>query len=324
MKRILITGAAGYLGQSIGRFLHRSGYQIIGIDNYSTSSKPTDSPFEILEVDLTDLESTLEKLQPLSSFEGVLHFAAKALVEESFREPAEYYRNNLLSTINIAEACRILGVKNIVHSSSCAVYGSPVGPLNEEHPLSPISPYGASKKLSEEILRDFAQNYSLNVLALRYFNPAGALKKEGFGERHEPETHLLPRTVEAALTGQSLKIFGSSHPTPDGTCVRDYIHVEDLALAHQKALEHLMSGRAKGFLALNVGTGRGVSVFEMVQAVEQVLKISVPVEKVAARTGDPASLTADVSRFKDVFGWLPELKINDMVQDHWDFVKTFR
>lgn len=323
MKRILISGAAGYLGRSTALYFLQKGYSVIGIDNFSSSSEPASSPFEMIRQDLRDFDTTLNKLKKQAAFDGIIHFAAKALVPESFQHPREYFENNLQSTLTLLESAQLLKIPTFVHSSTCAVYGIPKAvPISEATVLAPISPYGESKRGAEQMVAQYASLGVFKSLALRYFNPAGALKNSDFGECHNPETHLIPRLIEASAKGKAIEVFGRDYPTPDGTCIRDYIHVEDLCSAHQRALESLFDNKCPSFQCLNVGTGKGTSVLEAIRTVETVCKKPIETIWSERRVGDPPELVADVAKFKALFGWVPTKTLVEMVEDQWAFYRS--
>lgn len=254
---------------------------------------------------------------------AVLHFAASAYVDESVRDPAAYYRNNVGGTINLLDAMRRHGVDTIVFSSTCATYGVPHRlPIDECHPQQPISPYGHTKLVVERILAAYAEAYGLRWSALRYFNAAGADPAGDLGEEHDPETHLVPSALLAAMGRRPpLPVYGSDYPTPDGTAVRDYVHVSDLASAHVAALRHLLDGGPS--TALNLGTGAGHSVREVIGAVERVTGLTVPVAARARRAGDPAALVADASRARSLLAWAPvHSGLDDIVASAWQWFQS--
>ena len=306
MKRILVTGAAGYIGSHTCKALRQAGFEPIGIDNMERSGVHS-LPWAICErVDIRDT-ATLAHLIERHAPVAVIHFAAYAYVGESVASPALYYGNNTLGTFWLLEALRAAGVDKIVFSSTCATYGVPEHiPITEDHPQHPINPYGASKLMVERMLGDYDRAYGLRFAALRYFNAAGADLDLEIGECHEPETHAIPLAIQAALGERlSFEIYGTDYPTADGTAVRDYIHVWDLARAHVLALEYLLSGGDS--VALNLGTGKGISVRELVSTVESVTARSVPVRLTARRDGDPPVLVADPRKAARMLGWRAEI-----------------
>lgn len=320
--RVLITGGAGYLGRITAEIFSRQGYDPILVDNFSTSKKPKDCRFPLYEVDLVDLEATRAAWKKAGPCVGVVHFAARALVPESCEKPELYLRNNLFATLNAAQASVEYDVGCFVHSSSCAVYGIPTKvPIREDHPPSPITPYGNSKFLGERILDDLAKYRGLKVLNLRYFNPSGALDGGKLGEAHDPETHLIPNVVKAVREGKPLFLHGVEYPTPDGSCVRDFIHVEDLAEAHVAAMKFLERAEKGSSQPMNLGTGKGSSVKEIIAAAERVLGKKVPFEIKPPRPGDPPELVADPSRAQKLLGWRTKRSLDDMIGSHFAWME---
>lgn len=295
---ILVSGGCGYIGSATARWLRAQGHEVFVLDNLSEGHRAAwDGPFA--ELELLDREAVADFLAG-RRFDGVIHFAARCYVGESVRQPLRYWRANVVPVLNLCEA--LPGVP-FVFSSTCAVYGEPRQErLDETHPQGPINPYGATKQAAERVLADRATAGQGPYAALRYFNAAGAAADGSHGEDHEPETHLIPLAVRAAL-GQAppLTIFGTDWDTPDGTCIRDYIHVEDLAAAHLAALERLRAGRGSG--AWNLGTGRGASVREVVDAVAAAVGGPVPVVEGERRAGDPARLVANPALAERELGW---------------------
>ena len=303
--RVLVTGGAGYIGSHTCKALERRGHLPITFDNLSRGHAWAVRFGPLEEGDLQD-RSALEDVMRRHQVEAVLHFAAFALVGESVLDPAMYYRNNLVGSLNLIEAMCAAGVKDLVVSSTCATYGVPDTPtIAEDHPQRPINPYGRSKLMVERMLSDFASSHSLRSVCLRYFNAAGADAEGELGEEHDPETHLIPNVMLAALgRSPSLKVFGEDYPTPDGTCLRDYVHVSDLATAHISALEKLVEG-APLRPAYNLGTGQGLSVRQIIQGVERVSGRSVPLEFSARRPGDPPRLVAQAVLALTDLDWQP-------------------
>lgn len=303
-SRILVTGGAGFIGSHTCKLLARRGYEPVTYDNLSTGHRDLVrfGPFE--QGDILDQERLLEALKRWRP-EAVIHFAASAYVGESVVAPDKYYRNNVVGLLSLLDTLRKAGVDKVVFSSSCAVYGVPDRlPISESCPTHPLSPYGETKLMGERILRDYDTAFGMRHVALRYFNAAGADGDGELSERHDPETHLIPRALMAA-TGriERLEVFGDDYDTPDGTCVRDYIHVEDLADGHIRALKYLAEGKPS--LQVNLGTGRGTSIKEIFAAIERVTNRKVPVKFVARRPGDPALLYADASLVRKVFDFTP-------------------
>lgn len=304
-KHILVTGGAGYIGSHTCKALARAGYTPVVLDNLVYGHQWAVKWGPLAQGDIRDadfVDAVLEQFKPLA----VMHFAAYAYVGESVTDPGKYYDNNVGGTITLLEAMRRAGCGNIVFSSTCATYGEPVAsPMDETHPQNPINPYGRSKLMIENMLADYGTAYGLSHLSLRYFNAAGADPDGELGEDHDPETHLVPLAIDAALGKRPpLKVFGTDYPTPDGTCIRDYIHVTDLAGAHVLALEHLRGAGASGML--NLGTGSGNSVLEVLGAVKRAGGVAVPWESAPRREGDPQALVASAGRAAEVLGWAPQ------------------
>lgn len=303
-ETILVTGGAGYIGSHTVRLLASQGRRIVVLDNlvFGHRAAIVDPGVELVVGDVGDRE-LVARLFAEHRFGAVVHFAAFAYVGESVTDPLKYYRNNTAEPIALLEVMRDFACKVFVFSSTCATYGVPeVVPITEEAPQSPINPYGHSKLMVERILTDCGQAWGLRSACLRYFNACGASSDALIGEDHNPETHLIPRVLMAA-SGEiaHIEVFGTDYPTPDGTCVRDYIHVEDLAEAHARALDHLAGGG--GSFRCNLGTGIGVSVKEIIAAAEAVTGRVVPVKYGARRPGDPAMLVADPSLAERLLGW---------------------
>ena len=314
-RRVLVTGGAGYIGSHCCKALARAGAEVVVYDNLSRGHADAVKWGPLVEGDLRD-RATLEAALRAHRIEAVIHFAALAYVGESVGAPEAYYDNNLGGMIALLEVMEAVGVGRIVFSSSCATYGTPAQlPITEDMVQAPINPYGRTKLACEWMLRDAAVAHGIDFAALRYFNAAGADPEGEIGERHDPETHLIPLALMAA-SGEAgpLRIFGTDYPTPDGTCIRDYIHVDDLAEAHLRALDHLAAGR--GSVALNLGTGRGSSVREVIAAVERVTGRPVPVIAEARRAGDPAELTADPSKARETLGFAARYTDLDQIVAH--------
>ncbi|MDX0678941.1 UDP-glucose 4-epimerase GalE [Sinorhizobium medicae] len=302
--RILVTGGAGYIGSHTAKLLRLEGIEPIVYDNLTTGNRSAVrwGPFVLGDIlDGNHLVEVLEYHRP----DAVIHFAASAYVGESVADPAKYYNNNVRGTLSLLDACRRTGVDKVIFSSSCATYGVPaVLPIHETTPQDPINPYGKTKLMAEHMLADYAAAFKLNYVALRYFNACGADPEGDLGEWHDPETHLIPRALMAAAgTILHLEVFGEDYDTPDGTCVRDYIHVSDLASAHVLAYRHLAKGGEN--LAINVGTGRGFSIREVLRAIVEVTGRDVPVVFRRRRFGDPPTLYADGGLACRTLGFLP-------------------
>lgn len=318
-QSVLVTGGAGYIGSHTVRLLASQGYKVVVLDNlvFGHRQAIVDEGVELVVGDIGDKE-LIAGLFDRHGFAAVIHFAAYAYVGESVTNPLKYYRNNTCAPLALLEVMQEKGCKSFVFSSTCATYGVPASiPIVESNPQDPINPYGRSKLMLEWILRDCDTAWGLKTASLRYFNASGSSEDGKIGEDHNPETHLIPRVL-MAVTGEisHLDVFGTDYPTPDGTCIRDYIHVDDLASAHAAALSHLASGGAS--VACNLGTGVGVSVKEIISAVEQVTGRQVPVKYSPRRAGDPPQLLADPSFAKQTLGWEAVHKdVRDMVRSAW-------
>ena len=316
---VLVAGGAGYIGSHTVRLLEERGVPAVVFDNLSTGHRAAVGASPLVVADLGDREALAHVFREHEP-RAVIHFAAKAFVGESVEHPSKYYRENVVYTWNLLEEMRAAGVNEIVFSSTCATYGEPVEvPITEDHPQLPISPYGRTKLHMEHMMQDYAAAYGLNYAALRYFNAAGAARDGSLGEDHDPETHLIPLVLQVAL-GQraSIKMFGDDWETPDGTCVRDYIHVEDLADAHLRALARMQTGG--GPLACNLGTGDGFSVKQVIDVARGVTGHAIPAEVAPRRAGDPAVLMSGGTRAADVLGWRPARSaLEDILADAWAF-----
>ena len=319
---VLVTGGAGYIGSHTVRLLASLGRKVVVLDNlvYGHREAIVDDGVELVEGGVGD-KALLRDLFKKHGFGSVVHFAAYAYVGESVTDPLKYYRNNTAEPLTLLEVMQEFGCKSFVFSSTCATYGVPEAiPISESNPQNPINPYGRSKLMLEWVLADCDRAWGLKSACLRYFNASGSSEDGLIGEDHDPETHLIPRVLMAA-TGEisHVDVFGTDYPTPDGTGVRDYIHVADLATAHAKALDHLAGGGDS--VQCNLGTGVGVSVKEIISAVEEITGKTVPVEYGPRRAGDPPELLADPSHAKEVLGWVAEHRdVRDMVRTAWAWV----
>ena len=313
--RVLVTGGAGYIGSHAARALARRGHEVLIYDDLSTGHRDMARGFDLIEGSVGDVS----RLAPaLSKVDAVMHFAAKSLVPESVRDPRKYYENNVRDGLVLLNTCIENGVRKFIFSSTAAVYGNPEKtPIVETSPKQPVNPYGFSKLAFEGALQSYDSAYALRFATLRYFNAAGADPAGDIGELHEPETHLIPNALKAAVGDGELAIFGTDYPTPDGTCVRDYIHVTDLADAHVLALEYLKDGGRSEIL--NLGTGKGSSVQEVVTTVEKVVGRPLPRRIAGRREGDPPVLLADPSRAEKLLGWKAKQSLQDMVATSWNF-----
>jgi UDP-glucose 4-epimerase len=314
--RILIVGGAGYIGSHAVRALLGAGHDVRVFDNLVYGHAEAVPEGLLVRGDLADRDALERALKDQRS-EAVMHFAAYASVPESVSDPARYYRNNLIGTLNLLDAMRAAGVGRIVFSSTCAVYGVPGSvPIHEDCPTKPINPYGFTKRAMEVALGDYASAYGLGFTVLRYFNACGAAADGTIGEHHKPETHLIPIALQVALgQRQSISIFGTDYPTPDGTCIRDYIHVDDLADAHIRALLRLELGKG---MVYNVGTGKGMSVRQVVEAARRVTGRAIPVLEQPRRAGDPPELVAEGNAIRRDLGWSPRYtEIEAIVETAW-------
>jgi len=316
---ILVVGGAGYVGSHTNKLLNNKGYQTIVFDNLSCGHREFVKWGEFILGDLSNREQIRDSFKKYQ-IEAVMHFSAYASVEESITHPSKYYNNNVINTISLLDIMREFGTNFLIFSSSCAIYGEPKEiPIKETHPKNPINPYGKSKFLIEEILKDYDKAYGLKYISLRYFNAAGADPEGEIGEKHNPETHLIPRTIFAALgEKENIKIFGTDYPTKDKTCIRDYIHVTDLADAHIKALEYLKKNQKSDIF--NLGNGSGYSVKEVIETVKKVSKKDFKIVEAERREGDPPVLIADSQKAKEVLGWDTQYPdIGTIVNTAWEW-----
>jgi UDP-glucose 4-epimerase len=313
--KLLVTGGAGYIGSHVVRHLVEAGHQVVVFDNLSTGHRQAVGKAELIVADLED-RATLRSVFDTHGFDGVLHFAAHIVVPESVANPIKYYSNNTRNTLNLLQVCAEAGTRFFVFSSTAAVYGIPETPsVAEDAPLDPINPYGASKMMSERMLMDLGAASELRYVSLRYFNVAGADPERRMGQATPDATHLIKVACQAAL-GQrdGITVFGTDYDTPDGTCIRDYIHVEDLAAAHVRALDYLQGGGTSQ--VLNCGYGRGYSVLEVLDAVKRASGVDFPVHLGARREGDPPALTADATRIRQILDWQPRYDNLDLIVQH--------
>jgi UDP-glucose 4-epimerase len=318
-KNILITGGAGYIGSHTVKLLHQKGFQLVVLDNlvYGHPESILSNDIILVNGNVGD-QALLRSLFDQYQFEAVLHFAAYAYVGESVSQPSKYYHNNLIEPIKMLDVMIEKNCRNFIFSSTCATYGNPVYvPMDEKHPQAPINPYGSSKYMLELVAKDYQKAYGLNYVFLRYFNASGASEDGLIGEDHNPETHLIPLIIEAALGMRPhVTVFGTDYDTHDGSCIRDYVHVEDLATAHLAALNYLLD--KKGSAICNLGTGKGYTVKEVIQAVETVSGKKVPVLLGDRRAGDPPSLLANAEEAKRILHWEAKYKdIQEIVQSAW-------
>ncbi|MFN7728747.1 MAG: UDP-glucose 4-epimerase GalE [Bdellovibrio sp.] len=321
-KAVLVTGGAGYIGSHTCAVLASQGYQPIVLDNLVYGHREAVKWGPLFEGSISDSKLVGDILQKYK-IESVLHFAAYAYVGESVLDPLKYYQNNVSETIVLLQTLVQHKISRFVFSSTCATYGDPkMLPIDEMHPQVPINPYGASKLMVERVLQDLAVAKKLNSVALRYFNAAGACPEYDLGEDHDPETHLIPLVLKSMLPGGSkIKVFGDDYPTRDGSCLRDYIHVFDLATAHVKALEHLETS-GKAWDVFNLGTGSGHSTLEVIAAASKVVGTEIPFDRAPRRAGDPAELVADSAKALAKLGWKPERSdLQTILSSAWAYHK---
>ena len=311
-----MTGGAGYIGSHACKALARAGYRVVVYDNFSAGHRAAVRFGDLVEGDVGDVAAVRAAIRR-HGISAVMHFAAFLDVGESVRNPARYYRNNVVGTLGLLEAMVAESVSMLVFSSTCATYGEPVEtPITEQHPQRPINSYGHSKLAIEQALPHFARAYGLRWTALRYFNAAGADPDGELGEDHAPEIHVIPRALQSTTDGPGLQVFGDDYPTPDGTCLRDYIHVSDLADAHVKALQSLAAGGPSG--AFNLGTGQPQSVRDVIRSVERVTGRAVPWTLGPRRPGDPAVLFASADKARAELGWTPRFTaLDEIVATAW-------
>lgn len=321
--RIFVTGGAGYIGSHIVKALGEAGHEVLVYDNLSTGHEWALLHGTLVKGDLAD-EALLERTVQGFSPEAVIHFAAFIQVEESVREPLKYYRNNVANSLTLLDVLRRNGVNNFVYSSTAAVYGQPDKvPIEETTPLNPINPYGATKVMVERVLSEMSAADDFRYIALRYFNVAGADAQCRIGQAYKDATHLITRALKTA-NGEfkKLMVFGTDYPTPDGTCIRDYIHVDDLAQAHIRALEYIVKTKKSDIM--NCGYGRGFSVKEVVQAAKKVTGIDFPVEETGRRAGDPPALMANSMKLQNLTGWKPQYDdLEFIIKTAWEWERAY-
>jgi UDP-glucose 4-epimerase len=318
-KNILVAGGAGYIGSHMVLALLEKGYNPVTYDNLSEGHKDAVHGGILIEGDLADSEK-LKEVFASYDIAAVMHFAGSCYVGESMTNPRKYYENNVINTYNLINAMQEANISSFIFSSSCAVYGIPAeNPITEGHPQNPINTYGNTKLITEKILHDYARAYNFDSISLRYFNAAGADPEGRTGERHEPETHLIPNVIAAALgINDAVKIFGKDYDTPDGTCIRDYIHVSDLAQAHLLALEKLLTGYRTDYF--NLGNGSGYSNQEVVETVKKVSGKQFKVEMVSRRAGDPPVLVGSSAKVKKELGWKPQYsELDKIIETAWNW-----
>ena len=331
MSAVLVVGGAGYVGSHMVKLLLERGHSTFVFDNLSHGHRDAVGKARLIEADLLD-PAGLRRVFADHKFDAVMHYAALCYVGESVQKPREYYRANVIGTLNLLDAMLEARVDKLVFSSTCATYGEPVEvPITEAHPQRPINPYGASKLAVERILLDYARAYGLNSTSLRYFNAAGCDPEGRIGERHEPETHLIPLALQecrrvraggdAAQT--ALVVHGNDYPTPDGTCVRDYVHVDDLAQAHLAAMEKMTGGELQGAHQYNLGIGTGFSVLQVIESAKRVTGIPIRFRISGRRPGDPATLVADASMARRALHWDPRYRsLDEIVATAWKWFQA--
>lgn len=313
----MVVGGAGYVGSHMCKMLAESGHEVVVFDNLSTGHYAAVKWGELFHSPLSDV-AAIDGLFRKRNFDAVMHFAANSIVADSVSDPLKYYQNNVAETISLLESMRRNDVRKFVFSSTAAIFGEPLQKLiDESHPHQPINPYGRSKLMVEQILADSVCAGHFDVVSLRYFNAAGADGSGLIGESHNPETHLIPKILRKAAGEQiDVKVFGVDYPTEDGTCIRDYIHVNDLCSAHLKALEFL--GYERGFHTFNLGNGRGYSVKQIITAVEEVVGFKIPLPVCERRLGDPAVLVASSARALQLLGWTPQRPdVREIIESAW-------
>jgi UDP-arabinose 4-epimerase len=317
-KTVFVTGGAGYVGSHCAKAFANAGWTVITYDNLSRGHRDLVKWGDLIEGDILDrasLSAALEQVRP----DAVAHFAAYAYVAESMTQPAVYYRNNVVGTMNLLDAMIKADVRQMVFSSSCATYGISDEIITEDTPQNPINPYGETKKICEKMIRDYGTAHDLRSVILRYFNAAGCDPDGETGERHDPEPHVIPLAIRGAMDGTfTFNILGGDYDTPDGTCVRDYIHVSDLADAHERALDYLSGGGVSEIF--NLGTGQGSSVMQLADAVSKVAGKEVPRVIAERRPGDPPILVASAEKAQDVLGWQPKRSdLESILTSAWDW-----
>ena len=318
---VLVIGGAGYVGSHTARALRRAGHEVIVYDNLSTGYEFLASGFELIKADVLDSAALAKALRRA---DAIMHFAASAYVGESVIHPREYFRNNVEGGLSLLNTALGAGVKTIIFSSTCAVYGIPAKvPIDETIPRQPVNPYGVSKLFFEQALESYDRAYGFRFASLRYFNAAGADESGEIGELHEPEAHLIPLALAAAAGyGPELQVYGSDYPTPDGSCIRDYVHVNDLASAHLKALDHLSAGKPS--FAVNVGSGTGYSVQEVISMVEEITGKPVPRKVGPRRPGDPPALVANPAKAQALLEWHATRGLREIVATAWNWMQHYR
>lgn len=321
MKKILITGGAGYIGSFMVRELASKGFEPVVLDNLSQGHSQAVKDFRLEKIDLvTDLEK-LDNFLVSEKFDGVVHMAAFIQMGESYKNPAKYYENNVVGFLNLLESMKKAGTNKIIISSSAGVYGNPVGlPIKEDDPKNPLNPYGETKYMMERILEDYDAAYGLKFMSIRYFNAAGAALDGSIGEAHNEESHLIPNIIKKALKDEEIDIFGNDYKTPDGTNVRDYIHVLDLVEAHSIAMQKLIDGVGSNFY--NAGIGQGYSNKEIIDMVTSVTGLNLRIKYGERRPGDADALFASIDKIKKDFSWTPKYGLKEIIETAYAWHKT--
>ena len=313
MAKILVTGGAGYIGSFMVRELQNKGFEVVILDNLSQGHKESVKDFRLEVIDLVEEKEKLDTLFTSEKFDGVVHMAGFIQMGESYRDPAKYYKNNVYGFMNLLDSMQKGGVNKIIISSSAGVYGNPVKlPIEESDPKNPLNPYGETKYILERMLEDYDAAYGIKFISIRYFNAAGAALDGSIGEDHPKESHLIPNIVKKALEGEEIEIFGSDYKTPDGTNVRDYIHVLDLVEAHSIAMQKLMDGAESN--VYNAGIGRGYSNKEILDTVKEIAGVDLKIKFVSRRPGDADALFASIEKIKKDFSWQPKYGLKEIVE----------
>ncbi|MEK7061529.1 MAG: UDP-glucose 4-epimerase GalE [Patescibacteria group bacterium] len=320
MEKILVTGGTGYIGSFMVRHLKEKGFEVIIADNLSYGHIESVKDFDVRKIDLVTEKEKLNELFEKEEFSGVIHMAGFIQMGESFRNPSKYFQNNLMSALNVMDAMVKNKVSNFILSSSAGVYGNPESlPIKEEDKKEPLNPYGETKYMIEKMLEWYDQAYGLKFMAIRYFNATGGALDGSIGEDHPEESHLIPLIIKAGLKGEKFTIFGNNYKTPDGTCIRDYIHVIDLVETHEIALKKLLGGSPSNFY--NAGVGRGYSNKEVVEMVKEVTGLTFNVECGPRREGDADSLYASIDKIKKDFSWYPKHSLEDIIKTAFEWHK---
>ncbi len=321
MSKILVTGGAGYIGSFMCRQLKSDGFDVVILDNLSYGHPEAVKDFRLEQIDLVSEKEKIDDLLSKEKFDGVVHMASFIQMGESFANPSKYYRNNVVGFLNLVDSMVKNNVLKIILSSSAGVYGNPVNlPIKEEDPKNPLNPYGETKYILERMLEDYDSAYGLKFTSLRYFNAAGAALDGSIGEAHGEESHLIPNIIKKTLNGEVFILFGDDYDTPDGTCIRDYIHVLDLAESHSLALKRLVDGKESLFL--NIGQGRGYSNKEVIDAIEKTTGLKVGIKVEPKRPGDANALYADIGKIKQELNWQPKYGLEDIVKSAYLWHKS--